>query len=327
MKLSNNIQLFSLLYVAEFADGHPVNLSSREKDPIEVYVKCAILLAKSLKYFGYEFTLLTNNLNRVDSVLKRVGYALCVKEIAFARQVPPNIKFHSAHFKLDVFDYFATLPEEYLYGLIDLDVVMVDKMFLPESNPKEATLYVYDISGAEIESFGQAALVSSISKVANCKMEKAFWYGGELIIGAPNAFSKLSEIISTIWPNYLSALSALHHIGDEMLVTTAIAFFEKQGGVVKDVGVMYQGGAKPVVARWWSARTPYAQRRFSQVDVSILHLPADKSVLAKLCDMDFSPALFKRKFLPEITWKIRLRRLLSPILNIINRAKRHAARL
>ena len=68
--------------------------------------------------------LLTNNKSFIDDSLRRIGYEeLEVVEIPFSLNVPKGIPFYSAHYKVDVFRYLATLPEDEYSILLDSDVV------------------------------------------------------------------------------------------------------------------------------------------------------------------------------------------------------------
>ena len=64
--------------------------------------------------------------------------------------------------------------------------------------------------------------------------------------------------VEQVWPQYLANWRNLHHIGDEMVTSAAIAKIKRSGLRVIDVG------SANVVQRWWSARTLQPQMPFSK---------------------------------------------------------------
>ena len=88
----------------------------------KTHLNNALVLALSLKTQGIAFTLLTNKKSVIDKYLFDKRIELKVEQIPFSTSVPSGIKFYSAHFKFDVFRYFASLKIDYI-AFCDLDVV------------------------------------------------------------------------------------------------------------------------------------------------------------------------------------------------------------
>lgn len=101
---------------------------------IDVFVKSACLLNKSLRWafnvqdnkevsYNPYLTILTNDCSVIRESLLRVGGDVKVKEIDFTLNVPKGIPYYSAHYKIEAFRYFSTLPDSQYSILLDCDLV------------------------------------------------------------------------------------------------------------------------------------------------------------------------------------------------------------
>src|ERR1700720_2970897 len=89
---------FGLLYVD---DRQTKNTNIRGGgDQLDIYLRCAVLCAKSLAFHGYRFRLATNGKRRIERRIEQLGLPkLDVFEQEFSLNVPADIPFRAAHFK------------------------------------------------------------------------------------------------------------------------------------------------------------------------------------------------------------------------------------
>src|SRR5262245_8509181 len=93
---------YGLLYVDKTGEKNP-NVKGGG-DPLDVYLRCASLCARSIAYHGYKFRLVTNNRAGIERRLVELGITqLNVLEQEFTLPVPKNLKFRAAHFKLELY--------------------------------------------------------------------------------------------------------------------------------------------------------------------------------------------------------------------------------
>lgn len=270
--------LYGLMYVGDKAERH-INLTA--SSPIDVYLLNAVLLWRSAKAAGMDLRLITNKPNALAEALTRLAPDAQVPlvEIDFPRDVPADIPFRSAHYKLDVLAAFARGELGDLVGLIDLDVVVLAPFSCDDSD----ALYVYDINKRQVGTFGHQQAAKDVELLSGLPPVGPCWYGGEFIVGSPVAFARLVHEIEQIWPAYLSHQGQLHHSGDEMVVNAALARIMRSDLRVLDVG------QDKVIHRWWSSRTTTPMDSWLQSsDNALLHLPADKNFLAEQATQPFA---------------------------------------
>jgi len=293
------LRLYGLLHIQE-NETTSVNISATKfQDQIAIYIRMAIHLSESLARSDVEFVLLTNNRSFVQQLLEAEGSDLPVKEIPFPTQIPPGTKFFSAHFKLDVFRYFATLDEPYV-GFCDLDVFCInDFPACYQRIVDQQTPLFYDISDQVIPAYGHDVIIRDLESIHHQPSEGR-WAGGEFISGAPSFFAALCEKIDVVFGDYLQVIDGLHHVSDESVTTAALELLRQEGMQIADAGTL------GLVGRFWSVLTLHPQRPFQYYEGGfLLHLPADKSFLS---DKELRGAsrqqflqkyrayLFKRKF-------------------------------
>lgn len=277
-------KFFGLLHL-EQDENSAINLATGSfLEQIAVYVNNAITLSSSLGRRGIEFELLTNRRDLVEQAMPS-DRALQVVEISFDTPVPRGIKFYSAHFKLDAMRYLSRLDEEYVV-LSDLDVICVNDFPDVFRNIVEAGIPLcYDISDQEIAAYGHDSILYDLRFVHGIDGEGR-WLGGEFIGGPPRYFESLLEKIDLIYPNYVSNLPRMRHVGDEALVSAGVELLRREGVYVADAGTI------GIVARYWNRDTRHPQQSMHHHigRCFLLHLPADKKFLSYLASQSSSPS-------------------------------------
>ena len=140
------------------------------------------------------------------------------------------------------------------------------------------------------------------------------WWGGEFILGSVAGFAALKERLDWLWPRYLDRLGSLHHVGDEIVITAALAMMAADGETVVDAG--RAGG----VARWWSSRTLSALPPFRALrDRSLFHLPADKPFLSAQATKPFASDRFLENYEAMLRRKLAVRRVVSTVEKLLGK--------
>jgi hypothetical protein len=282
--VAEKTRFYGLLYIDEQNNKYHSNRGCGV-NPIDIYIMCASLCSKSFRATGAEFHIITNNKAYISRRLEHLNLEnLAVFEHNFSLIVPKKIWFYSAHFKLDIFKAFGRGQFGDHIGLIDLDTVLLRKL------PRSAGLAVYDTSDQVFPAFGKPRVVSDLQLVSGRCLADPRWYGGEFVAGSAAEFSTISHYIDLCWPNYIKNIGSLHHVGDEMVMSSALNMARADSAQIVDYG---QAG---LVARWWTDRTEHDQAPFDAVTgVALLHLPADKMFLAREARYQFdSEALLSR---------------------------------
>jgi hypothetical protein len=266
--MHSDLSVYGLLYV-DPRDNRHVNISSR-RNSIDVYLRCAANCSRSLRRQGTAFKVITNNKKLLTEHLARLEISdLEIAEHQFTLAVPPGIPFYSAHFKLELYDAFATGAFGEYVALIDIDTLSLRRL------PAAEDLAVYDISDQVFPRYGRDVVIRDLEIVAGQPLTSGRWYGGEFLMGYSSQFGRLASFIDFCWPRYLKNIATVHHLGDEMVLSAALNLYSQKGR-------LDDYGAAGNVARWWSSRTYNKQAPFSDVrDTALLHLPADKLFLAR----------------------------------------------
>jgi len=307
---------YGLLYVDEKRNKSP-NVGGGG-DPLDIYLRCAGLCARSIAYHGYKFRLVTNNRTRIERRLRDLSVKqINVFEQEFALNVPENVKFRAAHFKLELYRLLGSGRFGDHVGVIDIDSVMIGPIDFPSLSP--GAILVYDITHQFLEEFGADVVRSDLERVSGTKLSGCRWFGGEFLFGHAESFRRLAASVFRLWPKYIQHIDDLHHIGDEILVAAAISGADLE---------LIDAGQLGVVARWWTARTNFRQLPFEAVATrSILHLPSDKRFLAKCVDVDFSPENFITQFKREARAKLFRRRLFNRMEMLLRRKRKYVGNL
>ena len=318
--MAATVQFFGLLHLEE-GQKTAMNVAPKDFDEqIQIYVNNAKLLSRTLKRAGFAFTLLTNDKKKIIEIDHAVGDTLNLEEIAFSTQVPKNISFYSAHFKLDAFRYLASLAVDYA-ALCDLDVVCINKMPRTLLNAIEKrTPLTYDISDQAIPAVGHDRILDDLEAMTAQKSEGR-WMGGEYVSGTPAFFRELADEVSAVFPAYLKIIDKVHHVGDEAYTSAAIERLKSRGVYIADAGTL------GIVGRYWNVRTLHPQKPFSYFEQCfLLHLPADKKLLSTFAASGSpfdDPAYFLKEYKKRLRSTLRSR-LLKLRRNLFTARRRHA---
>ncbi|KHL24713.1 hypothetical protein PK98_12295 [Croceibacterium mercuriale] len=282
-----------LLYCGDRTERH-ANVGTGGGDPLLLYVRNALTLAGSLRQHGQAFTLLVNDAARVDALVAQAGGtgSVAVEEVAFTLDVPPGVRFYSAHFKLELLRLFAEGRFGPFPALLDLDVVALKPLEFPD----RPGLWAYDIAHEILGGPKHRAAIASLEQVARVPLDTQRWFGGEFLAGRQADFAGLWQTVAHLWPTYRDAVgSDMYHSGDEMVLSAALNRLIDNGYALNDAG------AAGLVARWWSV--PMTRRLGRLADAqqcAILHLPADKHLLARPAAGPFVPAAFMAELRADV---------------------------
>lgn len=260
------------------------------EEQIRLYLDCAKQFHRSLSAEGIELIVLTNDKALLNK-LNADAYAINITQLNFQLHVPSGIKFYSAHFKLEVFSYLASLTEDYL-ALVDSDMLCVNKM--PDAFKtivaQKLPLY-YDITD-QMTPFIGAERIRKEKELLSGEDSFGLWAGGEFIAGPPSFFTRLSGEVDKIIERYWQHAADVHHQGDEMLTSVAVERIKKEGDVP-----LLDAGALSLVGRYWSYVPVHIQKTlYGYLDHFILHLPSDKKFIARLQPDELKGAAFFKKY-------------------------------
>lgn len=265
------LSIYNLMYIDPCEKRYLSGKSYSDKERIDLYVKGSCVLDRSLKINGLEgVCILTNNKEELLNSLERIGYKeITVIEIPFTLNVPKGIRFYSAHFKIDVFQYFSTLPTNQYSILLDSDVVCLrdfNKEFYSIVEEGIPTVYYLDNYGGDNK-------IEDINRITS-DIKWLPWAGGEYIGGVSSFYSALYSEIMTIKEDYWRVINGgLFHIGDEMLTSIALSKLRRLG--ISPVDVKYLG----IIHRYWSVTE---SKHFLKYNSNLIHLPGDKVFESKV---------------------------------------------
>lgn len=306
---NSGLSFYGLLFIEDF-EKH-TNLIG-VTDTILVYLLCGALLNKSLKHYGHEFKIVTNNREALARRIDSNCIDLNVMEIPFSTVVPSTLNFRSAHRKLDLISACGRGEMGLRPGILDLDMMMMRQ--LPAHLSSSDSLVGYNIWDQVAPAYGPNRVRDDVAKVSGISAEKLEeWWGGEFLVGPNERFADLSREIEWIYPRYLETADSLHHQGDEIVVTAALHRLSKNSGS-QDEQIIVDGGELNAIGRWWSSRTLSRIAPLSKLAKrSILHLPADKEILSELSKSESEMPNLTPLLLKSLRKKTRLRRLLAPL--------------
>lgn len=128
----------------------------------------------------------------------------------------------------------------------------------------------------------------------------------------------LARDVRRLWPVYVANHATLHHVGDEIVVTAALAAVPADDRTIADAGCT--GG----IVRWWSARTLSAQPALADVlGRSLFHPPADKAFLAAQASQPFDSGVFLDRYRHHVRRKLLVRRAVAPLRRMLRRGDGH----
>lgn len=285
------MKLFTLIHIEENEKSlHNNSYVKGFKAQINLYLSCAIQLHHSLRKEGIEVAIITNNKSFIER-LNRRNYQIEIIELNFELKVPSGIKFYSAHFKLELFNYLSSLDDNYV-GIVDSDVICVNPIpsSLKQLIEHQVPLY-YDITEHRAYAYGIDRLIEDKEKVS-CIKSCGLWAGGEFITGSPIFFGRLYTEISRLQESYFKHFSILHHQGDEMITSIAI-----ENMIMHQHETIINAGSLLIIGRYWSPKTLHIQNSIDAFSKHfLLHFPADKKFLANLELEELQGAAFFKKY-------------------------------
>ena len=265
--------LCGLLYCG-LPDERHANLGAAGGAALRVYLRNAVTLARSAWAAGHALTLVTNDAERLRAIQRSEGLAdipLELQEAAFTCELPDDVPFRSAHFKIDVLSEMGGARFGSHSVLLDLDMVVLRTFEMPADG-----LCVQEFSANIVADVGADRLLADLALLGAKDLEASRWYGGGFIGGEASALAQLASRMKAILPRYLSHRETLYHQGDDMLTSAAVCALEADGALVHDATGLDLTGI------YWSSRTRSSLAPLADLERrATLHLPADKPWLAK----------------------------------------------
>jgi len=276
-----NFRFYTLLYVDVGRKSASVNgIKGDFRKQIKTYIRCCETLTRSLAFSASkELVVLTNN----KAYLERHSEGLSVVEIPFNLEVPGDIEFYSAHYKIDVINYFKSREDRDEYAiLVDNDVLCLNSISQNLLNCIDNNIPVYyNVTSQRYPAYGRERLIRDKEILTPGESSLGIWAGGEFIGGDQSFFAVLSDEIMQRQEVYFEKYKTFHHQGDEVLVSVAIESLLRKGIYICDVGSF--GG----VSRYWSQPTLHVQNRWAAfLSNFMIHLPADKVYISRISVID-----------------------------------------
>ncbi len=304
---STGNQVYSLLFLD---DQHNNNQNMSAKSALGIYLGCASLTASSALKAGVDFTVLTNDAQKLlDAVREAALPPFKVREIVFTLNIPRGIRYYQAHYKISVMKSFSTGAFGPHPTLIDSDI------FIRRDFTKKCALHelvAYDVSHKASHLAHDMSIM-----IEPAPGQRQWWAGGEFISGTPQAFAALSQAIEELLPRYVANVGSFIHVSDETPVSAALNQLANSGFKIADAGRELN-----IIGRWHSSRTIIPQEKLSELWTrDIVHLPADKAFLALLALSSPTPEAFMQAYEKYATRKLFTRSLLHPLLNVVKGRK------
>ena len=321
------IKIYSLFYSDSSSIGRALeNGNNATKDTREIYLKNAYLLQRSLAEVGFDHQVLTNDGSAFDDFSQNYGCDISYIELPFTWEIPRNIKFYGAHYKLEAFHHIGSgsLGEKILF--IDLDMVATPSfpalIKVMDTLDSKSILY-YDVSPIELTDDLLNDHCQAIEFLSGKKLVEPIWAGGEFIFASAAGFRALSESSLELMPNYFHNSETMPHVGDEMVLNSVINFLVAEWDFV-EVGCLLAGN--PVV-RFWSAGTAKKLNGFSKyTGVSLYHFPADKEFIGRHFNQPYDFLEFIQKYKKMLLIKSISRHIYYLMLKVLG-LKRYAPKL
>lgn len=307
------LQVYGLLHL-QSGERSAMNAGTRDfADQTRLYGANALTLARSLALQGIRFTLLTNR----SDLLADLGQHVELVEIPFRTQLPSGTPFYSAHYKIDVFAYFASLDDDVYRLFCDLDVVCINRLPQAFANLIARRIPVcYDVTDQVLPAHGPEDILRDLSVVGGIQSEGR-WYGGEFLGGSSTFFRALHDEIQKMMPHYIANLPTSHHVSDEAVVSPALERLRSESDFY-----VADGGPIGLISRYWNTHVLHPQRDFSwSQSCFLLHLPADKRLLAEVSTWpdaqveDFA-AVYSSRLERAGSWRGKVDRLVSRFLRL-----------
>lgn len=270
------MRFFTLIHISSGEQSmHNNSFATGFEQQIGLYLTCAKQLHRSLAAEGIELVVLTNDAAFLQR-LNADGYGIAIVQLDFTLNVPSGIKFYSAHFKLEVFGYLASLKDDYI-ALVDSDILCIN----PVPNAfrllaKNKWPLYYDITDQVTPAYGAEAVIADKERISG-KPSIGLWAGGEFLAGPPSFFQTVFAEVSGLKEAYFAAAATAHHQGDEVLTSVAIENLKIGGANIFDAGAL------SLIGRYWSYVPLHQQKPVEAYkNHFLIHLPSDKKFIAGL---------------------------------------------
>lgn len=311
-----HIRFYTLLYIDINETRQLQGRIFKGVERIKLFLKNVDMLNRSLQASITPphiegVTILTNNQNLVESILRDINASIMVQEIPFILDVPKGITFYSAHFKIDAFRYFATLPDSEYSILVDSDIVALGKFpdtFFSLVEMRIPLCYYIKTENCDKMVYDCQRIEPSVKTMQ--------WTGGEFWGGTRETYSLLYKYCQRVVKNYFSLIDYdLYHVGDEMITSIAVQLMKQDG-----YAPFYDAGLFGFIVRYWGMHEKSSITDYNPV---LVHLPADKVWIAtqKQCGNFDSRAFIKRydRHLCYFRLLNRVRPVITWILKLINK--------
>lgn len=282
------IEFSTLVYIANDQLGSP---NSKGNDKYS-YIKQAFALNMSLIRLNFSpLTIFTNLPDEVKKELSIIGENnILVKNINITIDVPDGIRFYAAHFKLDMLkNIYNEIDNETISIVLDSDVIAlkeIDDYIVDRIS--NAGIAVFDISDQVFPAYSYSVVVNDLEKITNCRLTNPRWYGGEFIAVTKIGLSKLLPLVDDCFTRYLNHIDDLHHLGDEMFISSAINLLTINHNEVIEVG------AVQLITRHWSGNLYRDFIWFKEGN--FIHCPGNKKLLTNLYKIkNFDSLYFLKK--------------------------------
>jgi hypothetical protein len=241
------------------------------------YFRQVDLLAKTLRsVFNSELVVFTNNQQMIAAWFSVKGKSLPgIIQITPSISVPAGFKFYGAHFKVDALLAGINLIESDndRFFLLDTDVIANRKFNAQQlARISSADIVGYDISDQVFPVYGAEKIQGDIELIAGESFVDPKWFGGEFVGGNRKGLGRLVEKAQQLLPIYFKYAGRLHHVGDEMFITSALNKLIREG----DLRIINQGPYR-LMSRHWSRHTDRSLRY--HMEHNFVHCPGSKPML------------------------------------------------
>ena len=304
-----DFRFYTLLYIDTERKSVSVNgIKGNFEKQIETYIRCCEVLANSLAFFtSRELIVLTNQKDYIE----RYSRSFSAVEIPFSLKIPRDIEFYSAHYKIDVIDYFKSREDQGEYAiLIDSDVLCLNTIPQNLLNCIENSIPVYyNVTSQRYPAYGRDRLIQDKEILMPGESSLGIWAGGEFIGGDREFYGQLADEIKQRQQVYFEKYKLFHHQGDEVLVSVAIESLLRKGVYICDVGSF--GG----ISRYWSQPTRHVQNRWKAfLSNFLIHLPADKVYISQIKKVDERLKIRTGRYLAAKRFDNRLRSMVRKMI-------------
>lgn len=278
----DDTEIFSVLHVDLDAFQSP-NLNFSARKNVFIYIRCAILLAKTLSKSGCKLNLYTNSPHYILDIQPNILKYLNLIKLECEIVIPKNLIFYSAHQKISAYGQVSENAATKFGMFLDLDCVVFDLNFIEQL--KLFNFSFLNLFDQQSISYGEEVVFRTLNRISGSKFCKKIWVGGEFIFAEKHMLKSIHQACVDNLSSYLDNIHGLHHVGDEALMTGSIA--------TTDICLHEVNLTQLNVARIWSVHVGNDFLGIAGLRANIIHLPADKILLMCFSYIPFNKNLFK----------------------------------